>query len=181
MRVGAYPGTFDPPTVAHVAIAEAARRQGGLDRLELVICESPLGKKDARVAPLEHRLELLAALCRSRPWLGIAVNDSELICDIAAGYDAVVMGADKWAQVVDPAWYGGSESRRDAAVARLPQVLLAPRGADVPVDLPPGAVLLDLEADHASVSSTAVRGGRVEWLAPEAAPRWTPAGGAGPA
>ena len=169
MRVGAYPGTFDPPTVAHLAIAEAAWRQGGLDRVELVICESPLGKKDAGVAPLDSRLDILAAVCESRPWLTVAVSDSELICDIAEGYDAVVMGADKWAQVVDPAWYGGSSAERDAALARLPRVLVAPRGPDSPAALPADAVVLDLHPGHASVSSSAVRLGRVEWLAPEAA------------
>lgn len=182
MLVGAYPGTFDPPTVAHVAIAEAAWRQGGLDRIELVVCESPLGKKDAGVAPLESRLRLLDALCATRPWLGVAVNnDSDLICDIATGYDAVVMGADKWAQVVDPAWYGGSPEARDAAVAKLPRLLLAPRGSEPPAALPAGALLLDLDHGHAAVSSTAVRRhGRIEWLAPEAAGDWPPAaGGAG--
>ena len=172
MRVGAYPGTFDPPTVAHLAIAEAAWSQGGLDRVELVVCGSPLGKKDAGVAPLETRLDLLAAVCESRPWLTVAVSESELICDIAERYDAVVMGADKWAQVVDPGWYGGSSAERDAAVARLPRVLLAPRGPGSPAGLPADAVVLDLNPGHASVSSTGVREGRLEWLAPEASGGW---------
>ena len=175
MRVGAYPGTFDPPTVAHLAIAEAAWRQGGLDRLELVVCVSPLGKKDAGVAPLGSRIALLEAICETRPWLGIAVSESELICDIARGYDAVVMGADKWAQVVDPAWYGGSTPARDDAVRRLPQVLLAPRGSHAPASTPEGTIVLDLHHGHASVSSTAVREGRLEWLAPEASGAWRPA------
>ena len=174
MRVGAYPGTFDPPTVAHLAIAEAAWRQGGLDRIELVVCESPLGKKDAGVAPLESRIRLLDAICESRPWLAVTVSGSELICDIAEGYDAVVMGADKWAQVVDPAWYDGSTADRDAAVSRLPRVLLAPRGSRSPAALPPDAILLDLEPGHCSVSSTAVRQGRTDWLAAEIAESWQP-------
>jgi len=181
VKVGAYPGTFDPPTVAHVAIAEAAWRQGGLDRIELVVCESPLGKQDAGVAPLETRLRVLAALLPTRPWLGVAVNnDSDLIADIATGYDAVVMGADKWAQVTDPAWYGGSASARNAAVAHLPRLLLAPRGIESPSDLPVGALLLDLHPDHGSVSSTAVRrDNRREWLAPDVTAAWECAGGAG--
>ena len=42
------------------------------------------------------------------------------------------MGADKWAQVRDPAWYDGSIAARDAAVAGSPRVLVAPRpGFDV--------------------------------------------------
>ena len=174
MKVGAYPGTFDPPTVAHIAIADAAWRQGGLDRIEFVVCDAPLGKKDAGVAPLTARLELLRAICETRPWLAVTASESELICDIADGYDAVVMGADKWAQVVDPAWYGGSEAERDDAVRRLPQLLLAPRGSLSADGLPHGAVVLDIAGDHASVSSTAVREGRIDWLAPEATGGWLP-------
>ena len=34
------------------------------------------------------------------------VTDAQLIVDIARDYDVVVMGADKWAQVRDAAWYG---------------------------------------------------------------------------
>ena len=42
------------------------------------------------------------------------------------------MGADKWAQVHDPAWYGVDAAARDAALAALPRVLVAPRpGFDV--------------------------------------------------
>ncbi len=37
MPVGVYPGTFNPLTVAHLAVADAARRQCGLDRVDLVI------------------------------------------------------------------------------------------------------------------------------------------------
>ncbi len=173
-KVGVYPGTFDPPTVAHVAIAEAALQQGGLDRVVLAVSESPLGKKDAGVAALEARVRLLDAIARDRPWLTVAVNEVGLISDIAAGYDAVILGADKWQQVTDPSWYGGSVPARDAAVARLPRVLLAPRHGFVPAGLPAGALVLDLPSEHATVSSTGVRDGNLEWLAEDALDIWTP-------
>jgi len=182
MRVGAYPGTFDPPTVAHVAIAEAAWRQGGLDRVELVVCASPLGKGSSGVAPLADRVRLLDAVCEPRPWLGWSVNDSQLIRDIADGYDAVILGSDKWAQVVDPQWYDGSKSVRDEALRRLPRVLIAARGSDVLARLPDTATVLEVDRRLASVSATAVRSGRTDWLAPELAGGWAPgAGGPGSA
>ena len=173
-KVGIYPGTFDPPTVAHVAIAEAALQQGGLDRVVLVVSESPLGKKDAGVAELDARVRLLDAIANTRPWLSVTVNDGGLISDIAAGYDAVILGADKWQQVTDPAWYGESVPARDAAVARLPRVILAPRHGFVPDALPAGALVLDLPSDHGVVSSTGVRDGNLEWLAEDALDIWTP-------
>jgi Cytidylyltransferase-like len=154
-RVGCYPGSFDPPTIAHLAVAEAAVRQARLDRVDLVLARRTLGKEHLGAPSVERRRALLLAVAAERPWLGVAVSDARLIVDQAEGYDAVVMGADKWAQVVDPAWYGGSVAARDAAVARLPRVLVAPRGGERPA----GVELLDLPAHVADVSSTAVRGG----------------------
>jgi cytidyltransferase-like protein len=169
MRVGAYPGTFDPPTVAHLAIAETACRQGGLDRVELVVSRSPLGK-DPAVPSLEHRLQVLEAVAASRPWLGVAVTDQRLIADVAAGYDAVIMGTDKWIQVCDPAWYGGSIESRDVALARLPPLLIVYRPGSEPIPAQPeNAVRLVVDEIHTEVSSSQARAGRRDWMAPEAA------------
>ena len=92
------------------------------------------------------------------------MTDARLIADIAAGYDVVVMGADKWAQVIDPAWYDGNVAARDAAVDRLPRVLVAPRPGFTVV----GADVLDLPADLGHVSSTAARAGSHHLIVPEA-------------
>jgi hypothetical protein len=160
---GVYPGSFDPPTIAHVAIAEAAVRVGALDRLDLAISRVALGKDAAAQRPLTVRLAMVERLAQTRPWLSVIVTDAQLITDIAAGYDVVVMGADKWAQVRDPAWYGGSAGTRNAALARLSRVLVARRpGFDVV-----GADALDLPEHLAGVSSSAARAGNHELIAPE--------------
>jgi hypothetical protein len=113
---------------------------------------------------------VIEEVASARPWLHVEVTERRLISEIAEGYHAVVMGTDKWEQVVDPAWYGGSTEARDRAVAALPPVLIAVReGARHPVGLPPGSTLLDVHEDHALVSSTLVRAGRHEWMLPEAA------------
>jgi cytidylyltransferase-like protein len=169
VTVGAYPGTFNPPTVAHLSIAEAARRHGGLDRLDLVVSTVPLGK-DPIGPPLDVRLSVLQAMVATRPWLGVRVTDRQLIAEVADGYDAVVVGADKWLQIVDPAWYGGSAAARDEAVARLPRIFVVARPPHLlPPELPAGTLLLDIGAEHGPVSSTAARGGRRDWMAAEAA------------
>lgn len=170
VRVGVYPGSFNPPTVAHLAIAEEALRVGGLDRVDLVVSQSPLGKPAVTVPSLEDRLSVLRQVAGNRRGLGVRLTTDQLLADIAAGAAAVVLGADKWAQVVDPVWYGGSEAARDEAAARLPLALVAPRP---PYALPspvPGRVLPLNIAEHLfEVSSTAVRAGRREWMAAEAA------------
>jgi hypothetical protein len=172
MAVGVYPGSFNPPTVAHLAIAEAAVRQCGLDRVDLALARRPLGKDAADLAALDERRAVLEAVAASRPWLGVVVSEHRLVVDLARGYDVVVMGADKWAQVTDPAWYGDDPAARDRAVAALPRVAVAPRAAtDLATGaLPPGAVVLDVHPDHHHVSATGVRQGRRDWLVPEAAP-----------
>jgi cytidyltransferase-like protein len=159
---GAYPGTFDPPTIAHLAIAEAARDQCGLETIDLIVNRDPLGKSGIR--PLETRLAMLEAVAATRPWLGVAVTDRLHIADIAEGYDVLVLGADKWVQILDVAFYP-SEVERDAAVARLPRMAIAPRH-DHPV--PHGCVVLDVDLHH--ISSTAARAGQTDLVVPEARP-----------
>lgn len=171
MAVAAYPGTFNPPTVAHLAIACAAWRQARLERVDLVLSEVPLGKANLDGPPLADRMEILARVTSTRPWLGVRSTPAQLLADVAAGYDYLILGADKWAQVLDPVWYGGSQEARDEVLARIPPVLVAPRP---PFPLPPdegsGRVRhLSLAGDHGAVSSTAVRGGHLEWMLPEAA------------
>lgn len=175
MGIAAYPGSFDPPTVAHLAVAQAAVEQLGVDRVDLVISIDPLGKDAARQVRVADRLAVLAALAEARPWLGVATTEHRLIADISTGYAAVVMGADKWAQVLDTAWYDGSAAARDLALARLPTIGVAPRATETapvatPALLPVGlhVVQLDLHPSHRAVSATEVRSGRVEWMAPEA-------------
>lgn len=159
-RRGAYPGTFDPPTVAHLAIAEAARDHCALDVVDLIVNRTPLGKADMR--PLADRVAMLGAVCASRPWLRVAVTDHVHIADIAEGYDVLVIGADKWHQILDESFYE-STAARDDAVARLPRIAVAPRH-DLP--MPDGCDVLPVDLSH--ISSTKARAGAHDLIAPEA-------------
>src|SRR5690606_38922147 len=122
----AYPGSFDPPTIAHRAVVEAAL--GHVDRVALVLSEDPLGKpRPAGGRSVDHRRRVLEAATRDLSAVEVRVSPGRLVVDIAeeSGADAIVVGSDKWAQVVEPAWYG-SEAARDDVLRRLPLVLLAP-------------------------------------------------------
>jgi hypothetical protein len=165
VAIGVYPGSFNPPTIAHLAIARAAVEQCQLERVDLVLSRDALGKVDADLVPIDARFAVLQDIAASRPWLGACVTDLRFIADIAEEYDVLVVGADKWAQIVDPIWYGDSEDARDAVVARLPLVACSPRP---PFEMPDGCVALDVHPDHHVVSATDVRAGRREWMAPEA-------------
>ena len=80
-----YPGSFDPLTVAHLAIAEAAWRSCGVEVVELVLSRDPLGKEGREPAPLEERLAAIEAAAEAgRPWLRTGVTDQRHLADIAA-------------------------------------------------------------------------------------------------
>jgi len=177
VRIGCFPGSFNPPTRAHLAIADAALRAGALDRVDLVVSRVALGKESVVAPPFGERIAVLGEVVATRPWLGLVVSDHQLLVDLAAGYDLLVLGADKWGQVLDPTFYGGSTAARDAAVAALPPVAVVPRPGHEHVAPPHGAIVLQLPPDLRAASSTAARAGRTDWMADEAAASglWTPA------
>ncbi len=162
------PGTFNPPTVAHLEMACAAHRQAGLDRLDFALSRVSLGKEDLVRPTVDERAGVLRAVAATRPWLGVRISDAQLVSDLAEGYDVLVVGADKWRQLLDPSYYD-SEAHHEEALAKLPpRVLVAPRDGDVP-DLPNGAELLDIDHEITRVSSTRAREGHTYLMLPEAA------------
>lgn len=163
-RRAVYPGSFDPPTIAHLAIAVATLEQCRCDSLTFVLSRAALGKEH-RTDTVEARAHVLRTLVDDRRF-DVEVTSTRFIAEIAQGYDVVVVGADKWAQVLDPAWYA-DETTRDAAVASLPHVALVPRPPhEPPVSRHDAMTVLTLDDPTlAEVSSTAVRSGRTEWAA----------------
>lgn len=159
-RVGVYPGTFNPVTIAHLAIADAAVRQERLDHLDLVLSTEPIDKHGRDdLAPLDERIGTLELALGARPWARVTTSPHRLIAELARGYDVVVLGADKWAQVGDASYYDGDTQRRDEALAALPRCVVAPRaGFSVPEGM-----RLDVPEWVGEVSATAVRSGRREW------------------
>ncbi len=164
-RVGVYPGSFNPPTVAHLAIAEAARSAHDLDRLVLSISRSALAKEHVEHPPFDDRVAVLEASVAHLEWLEVAVTDDQLLADIADGYDVLVVGADKWRQIQDPVWYDDDPVARDAALARLPTIAVVPREG---IDVPPELVLHVPGGAADGVSSTRARAGELDLMTPAA-------------
>lgn len=67
MRIGILGGTFDPPHMGHLILAQESRWQLQLDRiLWLLTPVSPL-KSDASISPWQQRWELLTAAIEDNP------------------------------------------------------------------------------------------------------------------
>ena len=169
-RRGVFPGSFNPMTVAHLEIARLARDAHDLDEVHLVVSTIALDKENPPGPPLARRLELIEAEIGGYDWMRVHVTELRLIAEIAAGYDVVIMGADKWEQVNDERYYS-STADRDAALARLPRVVVATRaGADAPAEL-----RLETPSELHEVSSSAAREGDRRLMAPHAEQHWHPA------
>lgn len=67
MRIGVFGGTFDPPHLGHLILADEALNQLHLDRLLWVIAASPPHKQVQEVSPLVQRLELVQAAISVEP------------------------------------------------------------------------------------------------------------------
>jgi hypothetical protein len=115
--------------------------------------------------PFEERVAAVERVAATRPWLGVVVTDHQLLADIADGYDVVILGADKWAQIQELDFYGGSARARDAALGRLPEIAFVPRP---PHPVPDGLNVLVVAPELAEVSSTLARGGQRHLIVPEA-------------
>ncbi|HEY7832201.1 MAG TPA: hypothetical protein VIG30_01435 [Ktedonobacterales bacterium] len=141
-RVGVFAGSFNPQTVAHAAVAEAARAAAHLDALLWALARVTVDKERVERAMLADRMVQLVAYCRATvPGDAVIALDPGLYADQAEvvrgllAPDAelwLIVGYDKVVQILDPRYYAD----RDAALRRLfaaAGLLVAPRagqGAD---------------------------------------------------
>lgn len=84
MRLGILPGSFNPPTQAHLALAESALADAdaALDEVLLVL-PRVFPHKAYEFANFAQRVEMLRALMHRRPRLSAAASDGALFAEIA--------------------------------------------------------------------------------------------------
>ena len=58
-RIGIFGGTFDPPHVGHLILAEECRTQLVLDLVLWVVTDNPPHKRDVHINPIEDRVKLV--------------------------------------------------------------------------------------------------------------------------
>ncbi|KAF0110291.1 MAG: nicotinate-nucleotide adenylyltransferase [Chloroflexi bacterium] len=67
MRIGIFGGTFDPPHVGHLILAEECQTQLSLDRLLWVVTDNPPHKCYVSVSPIEARVALVDKAIQGSP------------------------------------------------------------------------------------------------------------------
>jgi nicotinate-nucleotide adenylyltransferase len=67
MRIGLFGGTFDPPHIGHLILAEVMVDVLGLDRVWFVPAADPPHKQHRDKTPVEHRLAMLELALDGNP------------------------------------------------------------------------------------------------------------------
>ncbi|MGW8268122.1 MAG: nicotinate-nucleotide adenylyltransferase [Longimicrobiales bacterium] len=173
LRLGLFGGTFDPPHIGHLIVAQDVVETLGLDRLLFVPAGSPPHKTDRAVSPAPLRLEMVEGITADNGTFG--VSDFELTregpsytVDTLRHYRGLypeaeiffVLGADQAAAL--DTW---QDPDRVAALATL--VVMARAGATVPV-----GEFASVPVTRVDISATEIRrrvlGGRsIRYLVPE--------------
>ena len=77
MRLGVLGGTFDPPHVGHLILAEVARAGLELEKVLFVPAGDPWRKADHEVTPAEHRLAMVRLMLASDPHFEVSTLEVE--------------------------------------------------------------------------------------------------------
>lgn len=158
--VAILPGSFHPPTVAHLGLAQAA-----LARVGLVVFTLPRAfpHKSYGSVGLDARLELLSHLTASEPRFAVAISDGGLFIDMAREWRRLhpatdelflLCGRDAAERIVSWPYPPGDSIEKQLSEYAL---LVASRDGDYrpPADL--GRRIETLAARWDDVSSTRVR------------------------
>ncbi len=169
-RAGLLAGTFNPFTRAHAALAVAGHR-AGCEPVVLAMAPVSLTKEGLERAHPVDRLDWVRSWARRHPWAVVAVASHPLLVDMAEALAratgaevALLLGADKAAQLVEARWYHDPA----AAMERLDRaawLLVAERAGHPIPNLPVRAVRLPTAAWVPERSATEARAAASQGLA----------------
>lgn len=163
MRLGILGGTFDPPHVGHLLVAEDAFAALRLDRLIFVPASSQPLKTGRVVAPPDQRLEMVRVMVAGDPRFEVSEVEVDrggvsFTVDTLRHFAAEHPNAERFLLLGADVLATFSQWRDPAAVVRLAQpVVLTRDGATPPVSDIEGVTPQCLQTRRVDVSSTEVR------------------------
>jgi nicotinamide-nucleotide adenylyltransferase len=134
--VGLFAGTFNPLTLAHIALVESAMVGAGIDRMLWILAVASIDKETVARATLVDRLVQLEAYVGTIRQYGVLVvnrglyvEQVELAHSQLTGDDelVVLVGYDKIVQIMDPRYYKDRTRALDELFQQA-RFLVAPRG-----------------------------------------------------
>ena len=132
MRIGLFGGTFDPPHLGHLILAERCREDAGLDEVWFLVSYRPPHKTGQPLTRFEHRCEMTTLATTGQPLFKVepiekelpppsytAETLAELRCRHPTDEFALIVGADSLADL--PQWYEPRRVLEQAAVVAVPR------------------------------------------------------------
>lgn len=174
MRIGIFGGTFDPPHVGHLIVAQDALQALALDRIIFVPAALPPHKTSLSITPAALRLRMLAAAIQGDP--RFSVDDVELeragpsyTVDTLRIYRRrhpaaelfLLIGADQFSEL--------STWREPEEIGRLAQLAVLTRGGESGTAggaLPVPVTRIDLSAT--GIRGRVMAGASIRYLVPAA-------------
>ncbi len=174
--VGILGGTFDPPHIGHLSIADIAYRRLGLEKVALIPAGVPWHRSGAPVASAGHRLDMVRAAAGLDVADYMEVDDREVLrpgptytidtlLERGDPNPCLIVGAD--AALGIPAWHRAEEVMELARIAVAPrcgtekeEVDAALGGRAEWLDMPP------LPFSGSEIRAQALRGENIESLVP---------------
>jgi nicotinate-nucleotide adenylyltransferase len=158
MRIGLFGGTFDPPHLGHLILAERCREDAGLDEVWFLVSYRPPHKTGQPLTRFESRCEMAALATTGQPLFKVEPIEQELpppsytaetLAELRHRHPgdefALVVGADSLADL--PQWYEPRRVLEQAEVVAVPRPGIETWTADrvaAAVGLPQQAVRLTI-------------------------------------
>lgn len=172
MRLGIFGGTFDPPHIGHLIVAQDAHAALNLDRVIFVPAAVPPHKRTVRITAAAIRLEMLRAAIAGNPIFD--VDDLELrregpsyTVDTLRALRArtpeatlvLLLGADQYRDL--HTWHESAEIRRLAEIAVLA------RGGVTLADGVPVTDVTRIDVSGSAIRRRVAEGLPIRYLVPE--------------
>lgn len=162
-RLGLFGGTFDPPHLGHLAIAEHARQQLRLDRVLFMPSGRPPHKRDRALSPAADRLAMTRLAARGNPGFAVSAweargDGASYTVDTLRALAARRPGARLVLLIGEDSLEEFATWREPEAIRALAELAVAPRDGGRPRrSRRPARGVVHLDAPRLDVSSSAIR------------------------